>query len=486
MMETTIPTATERPPQSKPHLKGNMGFFQLIFSVMAYNAPMVVVIGVIPIMVMEGAGLGTPLSFIGAGLILALFSVGFTRMARVLPNPGGFYALITAGLGRAVGLGSGFVALLAYFGVYAGTFSFGGIVVSELVTNTLNGPELPWYVWGAAFWLASGVLGYLKVELSAKVLALFLFAEILIIVAYDLLVFVNGGADGSGISLEPLSPAHWFDGNFSLGLLLAIGMYGGFEVTVLFREEVRNPVRVIPRATFAVIAIAMTIYALSSLMFANSLGIDKVVGLAQADPTGAMNTSIESFGGSLLFELATVMVITSTFAVILAAHNITARYVFNLSADKILPKRMSSVHKRHGSPHVASVATSGAALVLNAVIAVLGVDPLAFYTAVLGMTSMIALLIIFICNVAVFLYMRRNGGQLASTWATVVCPILAAVGLGIALVLAAINFPMLVGGSNEVAAALLTVIFGLFVLGVAAALVYRSRKPHIYSCIGRQ
>lgn len=98
----------------------------------------------------------------------------------------------------------------------------------------------------------------------------------------------------SGISLEPLSPAHWFDGNFSLGLLLAIGMYGGFEVTVLFGEEVRNPVRIIPRATFAVIAIAMTIYALSSLMFANSLGIDKVVGLAQADPTAAMNTSIET------------------------------------------------------------------------------------------------------------------------------------------------------------------------------------------------
>lgn len=79
---------------------------------------------------------------------------------------------------------------------------------------------------------------------------------------------------------------------------------------------------------------------------------------------------------------------------------------------------MSSVHKRHGSPHVASVATSGVALVLNAAIALLGVEPLAFYTAVLGMTSMIALLIISICNVAVFVYMRRNGGQHSSTWAS--------------------------------------------------------------------
>jgi hypothetical protein len=99
---------------------------------------------------------------------------------------------------------------------------------------------------------------------------------------------------------------------------------------------------------------------------------------------------------------------------------------------------------------------------------------------------MIALLIISICNGAVYFYMRRNGGQLASTWASVVCPILAALGLGGALVLAAVNFQMLVGGSNEVAGALLMVILGLFVLGVSVALVYRSRKPHIYSTIGRQ
>lgn len=484
-MDLTIPAAAERSSQSH-HLTGNMGFFQLIFSVMAYNAPMVVVIGIIPIMVMEGAGIGTPISFVVAGIILALFSVGFTRMARVLPNPGGFYALITAGLGRHVGLGSGYIALLAYFCVYAGTFSFAGIVAGDLITNTLYGPELPWYAWAACFWLGSAVLSYFKVELSAKVLTIFLFSELTVIVIYCVLVFINGGANGAGVSLEPLSPAHWFDGNFSLGVLLAIGMYGGFEVTVLFREEVRNPVRVIPRATFAVIAIAMATYALSSVVFIGSLGIDRVVGLAQEDPTGAMNASIDSSGGDVLATLAAVMVVTSTFAVILAAHNITARYVFNLSADRILPERMASVHKRHGSPHIASITTSAAALVLNGAAVVFGLDPLVFYTAVLGMTSFIALVIIFVCNISVGTYMRRNGGQLASAWATVACPILAAVGLGSVLVMAAMNFPMLVGGSDALAAGLMAFIVGVFVLGVVTASVHRRKNADIYSRIGRQ
>ncbi|MBT2514717.1 APC family permease [Arthrobacter sp. ISL-30] len=485
-MDTTISAVTERAPQSNPHLKGNMGFFELIFSVLAYNAPMVVVIGIIPIMVMEGAGLGTPMSFIGAGIILALFSVGFTRMARVLPNPGGFYALITAGLGREVGLGSGYWALLTYFCVYAGTFSFGGVMLGELVANTFHGPELPWYVWGAVFWIGSAILGYLKVELSAKVLAFFLLAELLIIVAYDALVFFQGGANGAGVSWEPLSPAHWFDGNFSLGLMLAIGMYGGFEVTVLFREEVRNPARTIPRATCAVIAVAMTIYAISSIMFMGSLGTDQAVAITTADPTGAMNTSLLNFGGKLLQDLATVMVNTSTFAVILAAHNITARYVFNLGADNILPARVAAVHKRHGSPHVASIATSIAALALNGIAVIIGLDPLAFYAAMLGMTSFMGLAIIFICNIAVAVYMRRAGGALASKWATVICPILAGVGLGIGLILAAINFPMMVGGSQLLANILMAVEAGVFILGCATATVYKRRKPECYSRIGRQ
>lgn len=485
-MQTTIPAATELGQPSNPHLKGNMGFMSLMFSVLAYNAPLVVVIGIIPIMVMEGAGLGTPISFVAAGILLAIFSVGFTRMARLLPNPGGFYAMITAGLGRNVGLGSGYVALICYFCVGAGTFSFGGVMLGELITNTFHGPELPWYVWGSVFWLGAAVLGYLKVELSAKFLALFLIAELSIIVSYDLSVLMQGGANAAGVSLEPLSPAHWFDGNFSLGLLLAVGMYGGFEVTVLFREEVRNPNKTIPRATAAVIAIAMVIYAFSSLFFMDSIGIDQAVAVTTGDPTAAMTASLETFGGKVVADLATAMVITSTFAVILAAHNITSRYVFNLGADGILPKRMASVHKRHGSPHVASIATSLAAVVLNGTVIIFGVEPMVFYTAILGMTSLMGLAIFFLCNVSVGVYLRRPGSTDASTWASTVCPIIAGVGLGTVLVLAVINFPMLVGGSDVLATILMLLVAGFFALGVVTASVYKRNKPECYSRIGRQ
>ncbi|MGO4249908.1 APC family permease [Paenarthrobacter sp. RAF54_2] len=476
---------TEVQPTSQPHLKGNMGFLSLFFSVVAYNAPLVVVIGAIPIMVSSGAGLGTPVSFIIAGAILAAFAVGFTRMSKIMPKPGGFYSMITAGLGREIGLGSGLVALMGYFCVYAGSFAFGGVVLGELVHGTLNGPDLPWYVWGSIFWAASAILGYLKVELSAKVLTIFLLLEVVIVVAYDFLVFVNGGAGHHGISVAPLSPTHWFDGSFALGLLFALGMYGGFEVTVLFREEVRDPSRTIPRVTYAVIALAMVVYGLSALLFINSIGLDKVIEMVTADPTGSMTQSLQAFGGNVLSDAATVMVNTSTFAVVLAAHNITARYSFNLSADGILPQKLSSVHARHGSPHISSVAISGAGLVVNLVVIFTGIEAIDFYTAMLGITSFVILGVIFVAGIAVPIYLRRHGRQ-HSVWSRVVFPTLSIVGLGSGLVLAGVNFPLLVGGSNVLATILMALIVGIFVLGFALAVVYRRTKPGTYARIGRQ
>ncbi|XAS70131.1 APC family permease [Micrococcaceae bacterium Sec5.1] len=484
-MDVTNYVETKAPPQSQPHLKGNMGFFSLFFSVVAYNAPLMVLVGGIPIMVSSGAGLGTPVSFIIAGLILAAFAVGFTRMSKIMPKPGGFYSMITAGLGREVGLGAGLIALLGYFCAYAGTFAFGGLVLGELVHGTLNGPELPWYVWSSVFWAISAILGYFKVELSAKLLTVFLLFEVIIVVSYDFLVFINGGFDQQGISAAPLSPTHWFDGSFPLGLLFGLGMYAGFEVTVLFREEVRDPSRTIPRVTFAVIAISMIVYTVSSLLFINSIGVDQVVEAATADPSGSMTQSLQAFGGKVLSDCATIMVNTSTVAVILAAHNITARYSFNLSADGILPRKLSMVHSRHGSPHISSLSVSGAGLIVNLVVIFTGIGPVNFYTAMLGITSFVILGVIFVAAVATPVYLNRHGKQ-HSVWSRVVFPTLAIVGLGSGLVLAGVNYPLLVGGSNVLATILMTVIFGLFALGIVLAVVYRRTKPETYARIGRQ
>jgi amino acid transporter len=470
--------------EAEPRLRGNLGVFGLFFSVMAWNAPLVIVVGIIPVMLVIGNGVGTPIAFVAAGLIIGAFAVGFTRMARVLPNPGAFYAYITAGLGKAVGLGSGLLTLFGYFAAYVGTPAFGGVVLSALVEDTLNGPDLPWWLWGSLFFLIAGILGYLKVELSAKVLTTLLALELIVIVVYDVLVAVTQGV--SALNVTPFNPGHWFDGSFGLALLFGLGMDGGFEITALVRDEVRDPQRTVPRATFAVIATAMCLYAVTAWLFVNSLGLDRAVAVASADPTGSMTGSMAAVGSKILADSATILVNTSTIAVVLAGHNIVARYVFNLSADRILPPVLSRVHPRHGSPHLASLATSLAAVAAAIPFVLADLDPIAVYAALLGVLSLIFIVVLFITNIAVPVYMRRRGGALFTLWGLVICPIVAAVGLGSGVVLAVLNFPLLIGGSTTLAAALMLVMLAIFSFGVGLAIVYRRTRPAVYAKIGRQ
>lgn len=467
-----------------PKLDGNLGTLGLFFSIMSFNAPLVVVMGVIPIMVAVGNGIGTPILFVFGGLIVAAFATSFLRMSDVLQRPGAFYAYVTAGLGKQIGLGAGFTMLLAYFACAAGYLPFAGNVLGSLVSETFHGPELPWYIWAFAFWAIVAVVGYLRIDFSAKVTAVILMGELIVVLIYDLAVFTRGGADG--LSGAPFAPAHWFDGSFAIGLLLACGMFGGYEVTVLFRDEVRNPERTIPRAAYGLIACAVLLYAGTSWLFINAVGVDNAVSVTTTDATGAMDATIATFGGQYLLHVATVLVATSALAVIVCAHNVGARYLFNLSADGVIPRALSKVHPRHGSPYRASLAMSAAALAVNAAVVLLHIDSMAFYAAILGVAALSGISVQFITAVAIPTYLTRTGKHRGHVLKSIVSPVFAAIGFGVIVTLSVANFPVLTGGSQTMSNLLLVFVLAFFVSGVLLAFWLRSRRPEVYQKIGRQ
>jgi amino acid transporter len=476
-------TPTEPLADTEPHLHGNLGTFGLFFSMLAYNAPLVVVVGVLPVMVMHGNGIGTPMLFIIAGLILAAFADGVIRMAKTLPRPGAFYSFITAGLGRVTGLGSGFLMLASYLCVAVSTIVLGGIVLGELVTETLHGPEAPWYVWAAVFWAGTAVLAYFRIDVSAKVMTVVLALELAVVAVYDFGVVAHGGGP-AGLSAAPLNPAHLFGGSLSIGLLLAMGMFGGWEVGVLFREELRRPDHSIPRATYAVIATAGIVYTITAWLFISGVGVDSVVAAVTADPTGTMNSSLEQFGGRFTRDSVNVLINTSSFAVLLCAHNVATRYAFNLSVDGILPRALSGVHSRYGSPHVASIAMSVVSLVAF-IPALVGAEPYTFYGATTGLAAFGGLTVFFLTSIAIARYLRRTG-QVESFLRRVVLPAVAMIGVGATLILAILNFSVLTGGSAALSVGLIVLGVIIFGAGVVLAGVYRRTRPAVYSRIGRQ
>lgn len=161
-------------------LTGSMSTFDIVFTVLAFNAPLSVFAGYLTVVIGYANGLGAPLIYVLVGAVVTTFAVGFTTMSKHLPNHGAFYAYITAGLGLPLGLGSAFLALTSYVFLYVSSFIYGGTALNSLARDTFGGPDIPWWVYNIALIAIVGVLGYFRISLSAKILTIAMCLEVVI------------------------------------------------------------------------------------------------------------------------------------------------------------------------------------------------------------------------------------------------------------------------------------------------------------------
>jgi amino acid transporter len=354
MSETTAPAPDTNSPARR--LSGNLGVASIVFMVVAAAAPLGVIGGVVPLGLAGGNGAGFPAAFVVASVILLLFAVGFTALTPFVDDAGAFFSYVRQALGFPVGIGIAFVALVSYVALEAGVYGLlgpAGAVVLEL----FGGPSLPWWLFAAVGFALTTYLGYRNINLSSRVLAVLLTAEIAIVLVLDLVIVVRGG--DHGLSSGIVNPDAIFSGSVGIGLLFALLGFIGFEATAIFRDEARDPERTIPRATYVALILIGGFYALSSWALISGWGDEEAITRATDSGGTFLADTAQRYIGLVGTDLITVLYFTSLFACILAFHNVASRYVFALSQRGVLPESLSHAHSRHASPHQASLWISG-------------------------------------------------------------------------------------------------------------------------------
>lgn len=462
-------------------LRGNMNVLEVMFTVLAYNGPAVVFMGFIPVAILMGNGLGTPAMFLAAGLLVLLIASGLMKVSSTLQRPGGFYSFITAGLGKEAGLAAGFGSIVTYFAALVSVYALGGIALNDMITELFNGPGIPWPVGGLIMLAAVTLLGHFNIAFSAKALVIFLGLEVLLIATYCVSVFARGGANGIGF--ESLEPANLFSGSLAVGGLFAIGLFGGFEATVIFRDEVKNPERTIPRATYGVVAVIAVMYALTAFAFINAYGGQVVMDVVTNNLENASGVSVREYVGDLAYYAAIALLFTSTFALALASHNILARYVFNLAADRVLPSKFGVSHPRHVSPHRASLLVSIAALIVLLILIVAQIPEHGLYGYIVGIYSygMLFMMAFVSLAIAVFLLRKLRGRTFHA-----ITMFGAFLVMAITLVFASFNFDLLSGMTGALGVTVLVLIWLFILSGAVIAARLKHTKPEVYAKIGRQ
>lgn len=452
-------------------LTGKLGPTAIVFMVVAAAAPLTVVAGTFPIGIAAGNGAAFPASYLVCTAVLLLFAVGFTAMARRVRGAGAFYTYVAHGFGRHAGLGAALLALLSYTAVQVGVYGYLGAAMNDLVTSH-GGPAVPWYLYAIAMMAIVGTLGYRHIELSGKVLGVLLICEVGIVMVVNVAVIGRGG--DHGLSTAVVNPSSFFSGAPGIALIFALAGYIGFEATAVFRDEARDPERTIPRATYVALLVIGGFYALSSWAMVSAWGDEGSVTIATNDPATMLTQTATRYAGSLTGDLVQIFLITSLFAALLSFHNVLARYIFSLGKTRALPQRCGRSHPRHASPHIASVVQTISALVIVIACVATQLDPVTqVFTWFVGAASVGIVILMTLTSAAVVAYFRRTKSD-TRPWNTLIAPTLGFLGLATLSVMTAVNLPLLVGGSNTLAAVIGALLLGAFLGGIALAAL----RPH--------
>ncbi|NMO03510.1 APC family permease [Gordonia sp. TBRC 11910] len=496
----------DQPARVGSDLDRTLGVPQIVFMVVAMAAPLTVFAGLIPLMLGTGNGIGTPVDFVIVGVVLGLFTVGYSAMTPEVRNAGAFYSYIQRGLGTTVGLGAAALAVVTYTLLMVAVSAYLGAAASNVV-QTFAGASVPWWIPAAIGLAAIGFLGYRNVELSARVLGVLLVAEIAIVLVVDLAIVLRGGADG--LTAKPLTVDAFTGGATGTGIMFAVFGFVGFEATAVFRSEAKDPDRTIPRATYIAVALIAVIYAFSSWAMIVGLGVDHAVQAAADDPEGLASGLAAQFVGKAAHDVVQVLLVTSFFACVLTAHNVVSRYLFSLGRQRALPRVLGEVHPVHRSPSAASLVTSAVVTVVLAAMAIVGLDPVVEIYGWFGGAGTLGLIVLLtLASLAVVVHFRGASRRPASIgparqrsrrpasigaargrsrrpvslWAGTIAPTIAFACLATILALVVGNFELLIG-SRWGADVFLAIIALAFVGGLGWALALRRTRPDVFQAI---
>jgi len=342
------------------------------------------------------AGPAAIIAFALNGIVTMFTAFSYAELASAIPEAGGGYSFVKRAMPAGLGFLAGWMLWFAYTvacALYA--VGFGGYFV-----------ELLGSYWPAAQGALLGVLGhhatvavvtflicaffialnFLGADVTGKAENVVTMAKLVVLgmfIAFGLVAFLR--RPDALAAFNPMFPKGFG------GVLVAMGLtfiaFEGYDLIATVSEEVKEPTKNIPKATFLSLGIAVTIYLLILLVSIGAVDPSKfeVYGKTHdqlpaeleiykaLDPNGPeINTSWEILG--IYKETAIVRAaenfmprfgvalivfggLFSTMSALNASVLASSRVGFSMGRERMLPKILGAIHPRRRTPHIAVLMT---------------------------------------------------------------------------------------------------------------------------------
>jgi amino acid transporter len=351
-------------------------------------------------------GAAIPLCYVVGFVVALLVANQYSEFSRELPSSGSAYTFVTEGLGSRWGFLTAWIGLAAL--ALGAPYSF-VLMSANLQTLILRwaGVDIPW---PAYFVVAIGLvfaLCYWGIRESLRIDMTFLVFEIGICVALAAIILFHVGSTG-GLPISPFTPGVVPPGgDLTVGIVLSVLSFIGFETAAALGEETRNPHRNIPRAVFGSMIVVGIFYVLMAYAATIGYGPDHMV-TGYAKDAAPFDTIARIFGGPIFAALIDVVGLAGFFSAALAIINGGARVLFAASRDGALPRWLAWTHPSRGTPVAGVAMLCGIGLVAGLGLGLL-MTPITAFAFFGTMDAILVLLIYMLVNIAcIFFFVRKR------------------------------------------------------------------------------
>jgi len=380
--------------------KDALGHFDSVAQSISTMAPTASAALTVPL-VFASAGNGTWISYLLATLCTLFVGLCIARFARDSASPGSLYSYATSSLPPTLCSIAAWALLLAYVAsgasVVGGFVHYANVVLGEFVGRTL--PDIPL---GLACVALSAWVAYRDVKASARMMLYIELVSVMVISSvFALLLWKHGlHLDAAQLSLRGV--------NFSgvrLGLVLAMFSFVGFESATTLGEEVRNPLRTIPRAVIQSAVISGLFFMTASytevLAFPASAGP-----LDQSDAPLSVLARVAGIAGigPFINICAMITMLSCTLACVTAA----ARVLLLMSRNGLVAGRLGGIHSRNRTPHVAVVVTAIVTMLLSVPLSAKNVSGETIYDWMGSLATYGFVVVYALVAVALPIYLKRR------------------------------------------------------------------------------
>ncbi|HEV7350772.1 APC family permease [Telluribacter sp.] len=325
--------------EPQPPIRPQIGAFDLGMIVIS----LVIGIGIFRTPAIVARQAGSPEIFFSAwvagGLVSLIGAFVFAEIGSRHHFPGGFYKLISTAFHPLYAFMINWVIVLTYGAGMAGVALIGSEYLNPLLPTGWQGAT-GIRITAIGTLLFFYLINMLGIRAGAKTQNLLSGLKILMMGVLCLGVFYTVPPGAAPQTPVPEVPASWFTA-FGASLIAVFYTYGGYQQTLNFGADIKDPVRNTPRGIFIGMFLILALYLTLNYTYYHTLGFDglRTSNLIAADTARALFGP----GGQVFFSLA---IFLSVLGFINATMLSLPRVYYALADDGILPAAFKKVNTR--------------------------------------------------------------------------------------------------------------------------------------------